>query len=325
MAPAARPLWFNLAKLARPLQWAKGGFVVIGPIYALADGTSISLPAVLGAFLAFGFASSSCYVLNDIRDVEEDRAHPRKRRRPIASGAVSLGIARIFWVFLLAAAVASVGLVFLKGPVWGGVDRPLDQSLAAAMLAGAVGLYIVQTSLYSLRLKHLVILDVVSLSLGFVLRVLGGCAAALVVPSSWLLNCTFFLAMFLAFGKRLGERRAMGAAAASARMVQSVYTDEFLRMAVVVTAVATLVTYSGYVQAQADRYTFGFNLLWLTVLPATYGLLRCIVLVERGEYDDPTELAIHDRAFQAAVGLFGLLMLALVWGLPLIGKSVIRG
>src|SRR5690606_16191438 len=119
--------------------------------------------------------------------------------------------------------------------------------------------------------------DVISLASGFVLRVLGGCAAAMVVPSSWLLNCIFFLSMFLAFGKRLGERRTLGADAAAARGVQSVYTDDLLRMSVVVTAVATLITYAGYVQAHEEDYRRGFNLLWLTMLPATYGLLRCIV------------------------------------------------
>ncbi|MBL8759458.1 MAG: hypothetical protein JNK35_13635, partial [Phycisphaerae bacterium] len=139
---------------------------------------------------------------------------------------------------------------------------------------------------------------------GFVLRVLAGCAAVLVVPSTWLLNVTFFIAMFLAFGKRLGERRTMGDDAAAARLVQAKYTDELLRMVVVVTGVATLLTYAGYIQSQEFGFTRGFNLLWLTMLPATYGLLRCIVLLERGDYDDPTELAAKDRAFQVAVVVF---------------------
>ena len=134
----------------------------------------------------------------------------------------------------------------------------------------------------------------------------------LVLPSTWLLNVTFFLAMFLAFGKRLGERRTMGDAAANARSVQSDYSDAFLQMAVVVTAVTTLLTYAGYVQAREADYTWGLNLLWLTILPATYGMLRCIVLVDRGTYDDPTELATHDRPFQLAMGLFALVTVVLV-------------
>src|SRR5690606_21521931 len=127
--------------------------------------------------------------------------------------------------------------------------------------------------------------------------------------------------MFLAFGKRLGERRTMGREASAARGVQSAYTDDLLRMAVVVTAVATLLTYATYTQSQDDRFRamigvasdsvaavgaetatgFGMNLLWLTVLPATYGLLRCIVLLEQGRYDDPTVLVTKDRPMQVSV------------------------
>jgi decaprenyl-phosphate phosphoribosyltransferase len=298
-----------LVKLSRPHQWAKGVFVLVGPLYGGRLETVQEWLAVLGALLAFNFASSACYVINDLRDAEADRAHPRKRRRPIASGAVSPGLA-LGWALVLGAwAVAALGLVAWPGE--GGI-KP------AGLLAAAVGLYALNVTAYSFGLKHLVIVDVMGLSIGFVLRVLGGCAAVAVEPSSWLLNVTFFLAMFLAFGKRLGERRTMGSEVASARSVQAAYTDELLRMLVVVTGVATLLTYAGYVQAQGARYTWGFNLLWVTMLPATYGLLRCIVLLEKGRYDDPTELAANDRPFQLAGGVFGLTTVVLLWAFPLI-------
>jgi hypothetical protein len=121
--------------------------------------------------------------------------------------------------------------------------------------------------------------------------------------------------MYLSFGKRLGERRTMAESvggASSARKVQAWYTDALLRMVVVVTAVAALVTYAGYVQSRADVYTYGFNWLWLTTLPAVYGMLRSIMLLELGQYDDPTELAISDRPFQLAVALFGLMTVVLM-------------
>ena len=105
----------------------------------------------------------------------------------------------------------------------------------------------------------------------------------------------------------------MGDAAAATRGVQTKYTDDLLRMAVVVTAVATLLTYAQYVQSQAAFYTWGFNLLWLTMLPATYALLRAMVKVEVGEYDDPTEMAIRDRPFQLAAAAFGALTLFLIF------------
>lgn len=298
-APLREPVALSLVRLARPMQWGKGIFVLVGPLYGLHDMArpwSEVLASALIAVLAFGFAASGCYVGNDILDASADRLHPRKRHRPIASGAVSTRTAAWFAVLLFVLAGASLTLLDAHGRQWTGLS---------------VLLYVANVWGYSLWLKRVVIADVICLSLGFVLRVVGGCAAVGIWPSTWLINCTFFLAMFLAFGKRLGERRTVGDDAAAVRAVQSAYTDELLRMAVVVTAVAALVTYAGYVQAQAPRYQTGFNLLWLTMLPATYGLLRCIVLLERGQYDDPTELAASDRPFQAAAGLFGALTVVL--------------
>ena len=305
-----------LIKLARPTQWGKGVFVLIGPAYALAQETAeLSaeyLFAAIGVFVAFGLASSGCYIVNDIADRVADANHPRKKHRPIASGVVPVGVARLYAVGLFAAA----GLLLVFIPVG---DRWLWTS-------SIVVAYTLNVLVYSALFKHRVILDVVSLSLGFVLRVLAGCAAVGAMPSSWLLNSTLFLAMFLAFGKRLGERRTMeaaGAAVETARGVQKVYSDDLLRMAVVMTAVGTLVTYAGYVEDQEGVYgpsigavaagaPWGFNWLWLTMIPATYALLRCIVLLEQGRYDDPTELAVRDRGVQLASIGFAAIAVAIV-------------
>jgi decaprenyl-phosphate phosphoribosyltransferase len=306
-----RPLWRHLLKLARPKQWAKSGFVLIGPLYGLRDapeGTSF-IAFVLPAFLAaavFALASSGCYVINDLADRDADKLHPRKRNRPIASGAVSPGLAKVFAAVLLAC--SGLFLLLLEGR-------------AQLLTLIAVALYIANVFAYSVYFKHKVIADVISLSMGFVLRVLGGCAAVAIVPTTWLLNVTFFLSMFLAFGKRLGERRTLGTSidpvtgddlgAAGHRKVQERYTDTLLQMAVVVTAVGTLMTYAFYVNDRAIDYTEGFNLLWLTLLPATYGMLRCIVLLETGKFDDPTELAYKDRGFIVAGLAFAAMTAAL--------------
>jgi 4-hydroxybenzoate polyprenyltransferase len=284
------------------MQWAKGVFVIVGPIYGRAVTDADSILAVLGAFLAFGLASSACYVHNDVGDREADRTHPRKRNRPIAAGRIGIGRAYGFFALLVVLAAAAMFLV----P--GGEAHHWRREL----LGACVALYVLNVFAYTLWLKQKVVADVISLSLGFVLRVLGGCAALGVPPSTWLLNVTFFISMFLAFGKRLGERRTMGDSAAAARGVQSKYTDDLLRMAVVVTAVATLLTYAQYVQSQADFYTRGLNLLWITMLPATYALLRAIVKVEVGEYDDPTEMAVKDRPFQLAAAAFGIITVVLI-------------
>lgn len=312
----------DLIKLARPHQWGKGAFVLVGPFYAFSQGVvGLSWPFVLEvalAFLAFGLASSGCYVFNDIADREADALHPRKKKRPIASGRVPVGTARWYGVGLFVGAAVCVAVL----------PAPIE---AKSWVAGLVLLYVVNVMAYSAVMKHRVIVDVVSLSIGFVIRVLVGCAAVEVMPSTWLLNSTLFLAMFLAFGKRLGERRTMAGEASSVesvRGVQKVYSDDLLRMAVVMTGVGTLITYAGYVQDQEGRYgpsvedvfagaSWGFNWLWLTMLPATYGLLRCIVQLERGLYDDPTELAIRDRG----VKLAGLVFVALLVGLSLSSRG----
>lgn len=301
-----------LLRLARPKQWSKGVFVVVGPVYGLAvnpqPGRNIdpesAIRGVAAAFVGFALASSFCYVVNDIVDREADRAHPRKRFRPIAAGRVGVTTAIAFGLLLLALAAGAVLLA--PATIIGGVP-------IRAWLGLVVGAYVINVLAYSFALKRRVVADVISLSCGFVLRVLGGCAAAGVEPSTWLLNVTFFASMFLALGKRLGERRTLGQGAAVARGVHAQYTDDLLRMGVVVTGVACLLTYAGYVQDRAIAYTRGFNLLWLTMLPATYGLLRCMVLLERGRYDDPTEIGMKDRPTLLAAVAFGAMTVGLWW------------
>lgn len=300
-APAERPLWRSLLKLARPAQWSKSVFVAVGPIYWLLDHSPANAPEFLFNMLiacgAFAMASSGCYILNDIADAEEDRNHPRKKHRPIASGAVPVRVARWFAFALFAGSMLLIAL--LPTASWW-------------VMGLVVGGYVANVLAYTAGLKRIVIADVMSLSMGFVLRVVGGCAAIGIAPTTWLLNVVLFLSMTLAFGKRLGERRSMGEDVSSVRGVQEQYSDEMLRMAVVVTAVGTLLTYAGYITTREVDFSIqGFNWLWISILPATYGLLRAILLLEHGKYDDPTELAVSDRPFQAAAGLFGAIMLAL--------------
>jgi decaprenyl-phosphate phosphoribosyltransferase len=300
-----RPLALSLIKLARPHQWSKGIFVLAGPVYGAADLLSnggvisdIVFRSII-VLVSFSLAASGCYVVNDLCDVEADRAHPRKKNRPIASGAVTVGQAKVFATALL---IISIGLLFL-------LPTPAKWWTLSTVL-----LYIINVMTYSAFFKKHAIADVMGLSLGFVLRVMGGCAALAIGPSSWLLNVTLFIAMFLAFGKRLGERRSMGEEASKIRAVQSLYTNTLLEMAVVVTGVCTLVTYTIYVEEQAQYYTMGFNLLWLTVLPVTFVLFRCIVLLDSGRYDDPTEIALRDPVVRTGTLLFsGMTAFLMLW------------
>lgn len=309
----------GLIRLARPHQWSKGIFVLIGPLFALADGKLQDMPRIELAlatgltFLGFCLAASGCYVFNDLADVERDRAHPRKKRRPLACGQVPVGVAKVFGVCLLIAGMACSLAVPAELRIW---------------VLGLIIVYIANVMFYSAGLKHIVIVDVLSLSSGFVIRVLGGCAAVGITPSTWLLNATLFLSMFLAFGKRLGERRHMGSDedATAVRSVQQHYTDQMLRMFVVVTGVATLLTYTGYVQSQEAGYThifasrqssldggFGMNLLWITVAPAMLALCRTITLLMRGRYDDPTDLAMKDNMVRLSGLIFVATTVIVIW------------
>lgn len=306
-----------IARLIRPKQWAKNGFVLLGPLYGFRDHIAQGMdPAVIFkgwagsvvlTIILFSLVSSSCYVVNDILDASRDRFHPRKRKRPIASGEIT---PRQGWIIAALLLGASFACIFLLP---GAVRTPV------AVLAGV---YAANVWAYSLAMKHVAVLDVLSLSMGFVLRVVAGCACVAISPSTWLLNVTLFLAMFLAFGKRLGERRTLGDDATNARGVQGIYTDDILRMFVVVTAVGTLITYAFYIQSREGKYLIpmswfpdGLNLLWLTILPATYALARAILLIERGKYDDPTEMASKDPPTQLAAILFAAATIGVVvWG-----------
>ncbi len=296
-------------RLVRPKQWAKSAFVLIGPAYGLREAGSAGLsdwwPEILAAAIAFALASSACYIVNDIQDAEADRLHPRKSKRPIASGAISAKAGIALACGLAIAAALACGII-----------RATDLGLFATLL----GLYVANTLAYSSWLKHFAVLDVMSLAMGFVLRVLAGCAAVGIEPSAWLLNSTFFLSLFLAIGKRLGERRTLddaGVEAGLARAVHRLYTPDILRMMVVVTGVATLLTYAGYVQDQSQAkgawlIAGSIHALWLTMLPATFALLRAILLLEQGRYDDPTELAYSDKPTLLAAGIFAAITLAIV-------------
>ncbi|MGB3561829.1 MAG: UbiA family prenyltransferase, partial [Thermoanaerobaculia bacterium] len=190
----------GLIRSLRPRQWAKNVFVLAPLVFAQQMRDPVALGNALLAFVAFCCASSAVYLFNDLRDREEDRQHPLKRHRPIAAGVVSVP----------AASLTAVALVI--------VTLAISANLGLAF-TGFVLVYLLLNLLYSLGFKEFVILDVMIVSLGFVLRVLGGGAAIDVEVSAWLLLCTFLLALFLAFSKRRHELILMADDASNHRRV----------------------------------------------------------------------------------------------------------
>ncbi|MFP5288909.1 MAG: decaprenyl-phosphate phosphoribosyltransferase, partial [Thermoanaerobaculia bacterium] len=218
-----RPLVVSL----RPAQWAKNLFVLAPLVFG---GLLLDLQAGLRAFLAlaaFCAASSAVYLVNDLRDREEDRRHPLKRLRPLAAGTLAAPTA--------VTAVVLLGAGALVLAVYLGID------FAQILLA-----YLALNLLYTFWFKHMVILDVMSISLGFVLRVLAGAAALDVLVSRWLFLCTTFLALFLAFSKRRHEITLLAGEASGQRRVLDHYSPAFLDQMINVVTASAVVAYALY-------------------------------------------------------------------------------
>lgn len=274
----ARTIWASL----RPAQWIKNGFVAAPLVFAddLADARAVLL--TLGAVVAFCLASSGTYLLNDVLDREADRLHPRKRLRPVASGALSVRAA-------LAASVALVATSLTLAAV-------LNWRFLICVIA-----YLVITVTYTLWMKHEVILDVMGIAAGFVVRVVAGAVVIDVQPSPWILICTGLLAMLLGFGKRRHETILLDDSDRSGhRKVLADYSIGFLDAMLVSTATLTIGAYAVYTAA-------GGTTTWmvLTLPVVAYGVFRYVwLLLERHLGGSPTEIAWSDRPIQASVILW---------------------
>ncbi len=280
----------------RPKQWIKNLLVGAPLIFAqkLFDPDSFLLAAA--AFGLFCLISSSIYVINDLVDVENDRAHPKKKNRPIASGQLPPQVARGFVVLIVPAALAAAFLL-------------------AQPFAGALGAYFALQLAYCFGTKKVPYLDVLSIATGFVLRVLGGALAIAVEASPWLLVCTALLAMFLGFGKRAHELVSSGERATEQRAALRGYSSGALRWILHVLAVITVVVYALYTQSEHVHETFGERPLIYTVPFPIIGILRFIYLVTtRHDAESPTEEMLKDLLFMGNFLVFiGVLLSVLYW------------
>jgi len=240
----------------------------------------------VATFWIFCGLSGAVYLLNDVLDRTADSQHPIKRQRPVASGALSPAVALTAAVVLAAASVA--GALMINGPL----------TMTAASYAVLLGAY-------SAALKHYVIIDVLTLSTGFVLRAVAGAVAIGVPISHWLLVCTTLLALFIGLSKRRHELTLLTDGAAGHRSILREYSPYLLDQMISVVTAATLVAYSLYTFSSETAERLGSDRLGLTVPFVLYGIFRYLYLVhQRNEGGSPSELLLTDRPLLVCVGLW---------------------
>ncbi|CAB3872857.1 Decaprenyl-phosphate phosphoribosyltransferase [Achromobacter mucicolens] len=274
--------------LLRPQQWLKNGFVLIGLIFSHGWSDPALVFAVGVGFVAFCLASSAVYVLNDYHDRAADAAHPKKRLRAIASGRVSLPAARALIAVLFCAALG-LPLACGLGPV-----------------ALAVAGYLTLNVAYTLSLKHKVLVDVFCIASGFMIRLACGTYAVGIVPSRWMLLCSFMLTLFLGFAKRRAEIASAPldapASAGSTRTVLRHYSPQLLDILVAITASTTLLAYGLYTVDSDTAALHGTQNLIITLPIVTFGVFRYLYLLYKGgSGEEPGRDLLADNQIRLAV------------------------
>jgi 4-hydroxybenzoate polyprenyltransferase len=290
----------------RPHQWTKNLLVV--PAALVFSKHLFEADAVLRVSLAlavFCVLSGAAYLVNDLIDLDRDRLHPRKRLRPIASGALPVAAARSVAILL---GVVGVGVSFLLG-----------RGFATAALA-----YVALSLAYSFGLKHVVIIDVLAVSLGFVLRAVAGALAIDVHFSSWLVVCTILLALFLSLAKRRHELVLLDSAAGDHRRILAEYSPYLLDQMIGVVTASCLTAYVFYTLAPETVEKYQTERLALTIPFVIYGIFRYLYLVHRREEGgSPTDVLLTDRPLLVAVVLWAAVVVFIVYGAS--GPPVPRG
>lgn len=267
-----------LLRQMRVRQWTKNLVLFAGVVFSLHFRDLHELARAAQGFLAFCLLSSAVYTLNDLRDVAGDRLHPKKRFRPIASGALSIPAAWTLFGALLLAAIA--------------VSLPLGRPFVTT-----AGVYLALNLAYTLALKRVVLVDVMMIALGFVLRAVAGVEALTVREpiSPWLLVCTLFLALFLAVCKRRHERVLLAEQAESHRKTLTEYPPELVDQLIPVVTAATVISYTIYTVNPATVDRFGTDRLVYTVPFVVYGVFRYLYLVYRRQRGgSPSEVLLTD-------------------------------
>jgi 4-hydroxybenzoate polyprenyltransferase len=277
----------------RPKQWTKNAVVFAALVFDHQLFDLSRFATVTGAFFCFCLASSAIYLINDIQDAESDRLHPRKQFRPIAAGLMSpihaWGLAAVLIL------VSIAGAAFLR-PVFAGV---------------IVG-YLVLMMVYTFALKHLVIVDVFSISAGFLLRAIGGAVVLAVPISPWLYVCTILLSLFIGFGKRRHELLLLEDDAGSHRRNLADYSPQLLDQFILISAAATVMAYALYTFTSPSLPDS--DAMMLTIPFVLYAIFRYLFLVHRrDEGGSPEQMLLSDVPLLTCIALWGVVVIVILY------------
>jgi 4-hydroxybenzoate polyprenyltransferase len=294
-AVPGRPIVLHLLVSLRPGQWTKNLLVFAGILFGRRLFDAGALVDAVSAFAVFCVLSGVVYLVNDVSDRESDREHPLKARRPIASGELPVPVAVTAAIVLGMAALAGAAALGLR-------------------FVGVAAGYLALQLLYSARLKHLVIIDVLTLAIGFVLRAVAGAVAVNVEISHWLLVCTILLALFIALAKRRREITLLAGDAALHRPILGEYSPYLLDQMIAVVTASTLMAYVFYTISPETQEKFGTPWLGLTIPFPLYGIFRYLYLVHRREGGgSPADLLLADRPLLICVALWALTVALIIY------------
>lgn len=293
--PAPMGVGRGLLKAMRPKQWAKNVLVFAAPAAAGVIDEWWAQWRSVAAFVAFCLAASGTYLFNDLADIERDRNHPTKRFRPLAAGVVSPRLAIAVGVVLL---VASIGLA---------------TSVGRWQFVVVIVAYVAMTLAYTFKLKHYAVVDLMTVSMGFVLRAIGGATAVGVPASRWFVITISGAAMLVVTGKRYVDLVALGDGAASTRATLQAYSPEYLRIVIGVSLAGGIGAYCLWAFEKSEYSGTSWPLFELSIVPMVVALLRYALLLDGGHGSAPEEVFASDRVLQALGLIWGALFLAGVY------------
>lgn len=284
-------MFFNVIKLLRVQHWVKNLFIFVPLIFALKFTEYSLVIKSIVAFLSFSFASSFVYVINDIFDRDKDKTHPKKKNRPIASGAISIRQGIVLSIMVLVFSVL-LGL-------------NLNISTTVVVIS-----YLIMNIFYSAILKNIVLIDIFTIAIGFVFRVVAGALAINVEISTWVLLTTFFISLFLGFGKRRCELNLVNDGK-DYRPVLDEYSIQLLDYMIVVSLTLTIVAYSLYVVDPDIVSKFKTDKLMYTIPIVVYGVFRYLHSIYVKKEGEPSDVIFSDPGLILSVLLWGVSVLAI--------------